>query len=133
MMTRGNPQDAIIHLRVPQQRPGMKEGEGFPTHVACHTGKYHIHITNHVTDVTCEKCLEVGRIKAWNQMVDDVIDASQTFSFQTPEGIVNIELGFKGMKEQKYAAWLQHKEDTIVYGETPHEVYSDLIGGSHAD
>lgn len=130
MMTRGNPdhsQRGIVHLRIPQQRPGMVEGIDFSTHVVCDTGAYHIHFTNHEVEVTCEKCKEVGRVKAWNTYVDDVIHESGTFSFQTPSGIVKIELGFKGMKVQKYVAWLQHDDSVMVYGETPHEVYSDCL------
>lgn len=131
MFTRGSPvqsQNGIVHLRIPQQRPGMKEGVDYSTQVACHNGNYHIYYTNHLSEVTCEKCKEVGRINGWNKLVDNEIRSKQTFSMQTPDGILNIELGFKMMKEMKYAAWLSHKDDTIVYGATPHEAYSDLMG-----
>lgn len=126
MWKRGKPDDEIIHLRIPQSRVGMVEGVDYATNVACRTGNFHINITNHKHQVTCERCLAVGKIKAWNTRVDDVIHESGTFTMQTPNGIVCIEREEHRPKSERYVAWLQHCDSELSYGETPHVAYSGL-------
>ncbi len=58
------------------------------------------------------------------------IMSHQTFSFDTGNGILKIELGFRGMKEMKYCGWWDHDHSQMFYGETPYDVYSDLLGSS---
>lgn len=62
---RGHPDDKTIHLRRPQQRPGMIESNrtdglaDFPTSVECGYGSWHLYFTNNIADCTCQKCIDV--------------------------------------------------------------------------
>lgn len=126
-MMRGKPfKGDVIHLRIPQQRPEMAEGVDYPTQVACHNGNYHIYYTNDTSEVTCEKCKEVGRIKAWNKHVDGELIMHQTFLMETPDGVLCIEHEPHRVKAERYVAWWKDDSSCMSYGETPHEAYSDL-------
>jgi hypothetical protein len=67
---------------------------------------------------------------SFNALVDILIKANQTYSLDTGNGILKIELGFKGMKELKYCGWWDHDHYQMFYGETPYDVYSDLLSGA---
>lgn len=52
----------VVHLRVKQHRPGMKESNSwdcdYPTKVKCCNGGWDIYFTNDPSKVTCQKCKE---------------------------------------------------------------------------
>jgi hypothetical protein len=60
IMKRGKPDSEIVHLRVKQHYPGMKESntgnDDYNTRVKCSNGSWHIYFTNDPSKVTCEKC-----------------------------------------------------------------------------
>lgn len=66
----------------------------------------------------------------FNRHVEVVILFRGTYVLETKYGTLKIELGFRGMKEMKYCGWWDHDHSQMFYGETPYDVYSDLLSGA---
>lgn len=57
LVRRGSPEYChLVHLYVPQNRPGMVENVDYSARVACNNGSYHISYTDDMARVTCPKC-----------------------------------------------------------------------------
>jgi hypothetical protein len=48
----------LVHLYVPQDRPGMIENVDYSVRVACINGNYHINYSDNPEKITCPQCLE---------------------------------------------------------------------------